>query len=47
MQQVKIQEMDKIMATVVKDTHLFINMELGHHFTLIVCSLLGTDSRMF
>ena len=27
-----IQRMDKIMETTVKDTHLFINTDLGHHF---------------
>jgi len=27
--------MDKIMETVVKDTHLFINTELGHHLPVI------------
>ena len=27
--------MDKIMETVVKDTHIFINMELGHHLPIV------------
>jgi len=27
--------MDKIMETVVKDTHIFINMELAHHLPVI------------
>jgi hypothetical protein len=29
-----VQVMDKIMETVVKDTHFFINMELGHHLSV-------------
>jgi len=47
MQQVKLQGMDKIMEIVVKNTHLFINIELSHHFTVIVCILLGIDSHTF
>lgn len=47
MQQVKLQGTDKIMEKFVKDTHLFFNMEFGHHFTEIVCILLGTDSHTF
>ena len=27
--------MDKIMETVVKDTHIFINMELGYHLPVV------------
>jgi len=30
-----IKGMDKITETVVKDTHFFINTELGHHFPVI------------
>jgi len=30
-----VQGLDKIMETVVKDMHIFINMELGHHLPLI------------
>jgi len=35
------------MDIVVKDTHLFINMEFGHNFTVTVCILLGIDSHTF
>jgi hypothetical protein len=37
--------MDKIMETAVKDTHFFINMELGHHLpvTQLVFVLEQTD----
>jgi len=47
MQQVKLQGMDKIREIVVKDAYLFINTKLDHHFTVIVCILLGTDSHTF
>jgi hypothetical protein len=37
--------MGKILETTVKDTHFFINMQLGHHLPVI--QLLGIDSRKF
>ena len=30
-----MQAMDKIMEAVVKDTHFFINTELGHHLSVM------------
>jgi hypothetical protein len=35
------------METVVKDTHFFINMEIGQTFSIIQCFLLGIDSYKF
>ena len=47
MQQVKLQGMEKIREIVVKDAHIFINSMLDHHFTVIDCILLGTNSHRF
>ena len=30
-----VQEMDRLMDTIVKDTHFFINMEFGQHLPVI------------
>jgi len=43
----QLQGMDNIKETAVKDTHFFINMDLGHLFLNTACSLLGTDSCKF
>ena len=40
--------MDKLMETVVKDTHVFINAEFVHHLPVnTACILRGIDSCKF
>ena len=43
-----LQRMDKIMETVVKDTHFFINTKLGHHLPFnTICNLFGIEADKF